>query len=452
MYTIAAISTALAPGGIGIVRISGDSAFETADAIFNSTDGKKLKDLKGYSAKFGRVFDGVNIIDHVIALVFKSPHSYTGEDVVEISCHGGVYLVKKVLELAIKNGARLAEPGEFTKRAFLNGKIDLSEAESVMNLISAQGEKSARLAVSGMEGTINKKINKIKSLLIDVMANLSAWADYPEEDIPQFGEDLLKENINSIKTELKMITETYSATRAITDGLKIAVVGCPNVGKSSLLNLLMGYQRAIVTDIAGTTRDIVEGKTMLGDIPVTLFDTAGIRNTVDIVEKIGVDKAKECISDADIIFVLFDGAKPLSQEDRKVINMVDKNSSVAIINKSDLKTNIEIDIIKKHFHNCVSISVEKNNGLDSLKKAVYDLVGMDKLNSEIFVSGQRQYDILVRAISLLEEAQHAIELGVTLDAVTVLIQNVLDVLSELTGENATEDVINRVFSKFCLGK
>ena len=453
MDTIAAISTALAPGGIGIVRISGDRALEIADIFFKSIDGMLLSNLKGYTAKFGKVFDGDILIDQAIALVFKSPHSYTGENVVEISCHGGVYIVKKVLNLAIKCGARLAEPGEFTKRAFLNGKIDLSEAESVMNLISAQGEKAERIAVSGLEGNINKKVDNIKNMLVDIMAGLSAWADYPDEDIPQIDKHVLKNDLEQLKAELIKMKDTYKATRAVTDGLKIAVVGRPNVGKSSLLNLLMGYQKVIVTDIAGTTRDIVEGNIMLGDIPVTLFDTAGIRETENIVEKLGVEKSKECLKDSDIIWLLFDGSKKLSVEDKEIIKLVDKSKTIAVINKSDLGTRIEINEINKIFNKNILISVEKEDGIEKLTKAVYNIVEMENLNSgEVFISGQRQFDIILRAISLLEEAISAIINEVTLDAVTVLIQNILNVLAELKGENVSEDIINKVFSKFCLVK
>lgn len=453
MHTITAISTALAPGGIGIIRISGDSAISVADSIFKSFDGTKLADLNGYCAKFGRIFYNRSVVDRVIALVFRAPHSYTGENVVEISCHGGVYIVQKILDIVLKNGAVLAQPGEFTKRAFLNGKMDLSEAESVMNLISAQGEKAEKIAVSGMEGKINKKIIQIKTSLVDIMAGLSAWSDFPDEDIPQVDRNLLKTKLDAILADLISLNSTFFATRALINGLKIAVTGCPNVGKSSLLNLLMGYQRAIVSDIAGTTRDVVEGTTMIGDIPVTLFDTAGIRDTVDIVEKLGVQRAKECLADADIIFVLFDSSRTLCENDREVISLIDLSKSIAVLNKSDLQLSLDLDEINKYFSRYVRISAKNSAGIDELKNLVYDFVGMDKLGgSEVFISGQRQFDIINRTISILKEAQCALDNGMTLDAITVLIQNSLDVLAQLTGENATDEVINAVFSKFCLGK
>lgn len=455
MDTIAAISTATAPAGIGIVRISGDDAIKIADSFFKSTskNHQKLCQMKGYSAKLGEVFDNNEKVDQVIALVFRGPHSYTGEDIVEISCHGGVYIVKKVLDIAIKSGARLADPGEFTKRAFLNGKIDLLKAESVMNLISAQGEKANKIAVNGLEGSLNKKINTVKKSLLDSMAQLSAWADYPDEEIPEVRCDVLKNKITSIVSELETIKKTYSAASAVTTGMKISVTGCPNVGKSSLLNLLMGYDKAIVTNIPGTTRDIIEGKTFLGDIPVTLFDTAGIRDTNDIVEKIGVKNAVNCLSDSDLVLVLFDGSRDLNEYDEKIINLIDLNKAIAVINKSDLKNSINIKKITTSFKQVVSISATQNIGIPELKEAIYQFVGMDNLNfSDVVVSCQRQFNIINRATECLNQAIDALDMELTFDAVTVLIQDSLSIFAELTGESVSESVVNEIFSKFCLGK
>lgn len=453
MDTIAAVSTALAPGGIGIIRISGPKAINIVKKFFKSSDGQDLEKIGGYRAKLGKAFDESGVIDEVIVLIFRAPRSYTGENVAEISCHGGVYIAKKILNLALKNGAKLAKAGEFTKRAFLNGKIDLSKAEAVADLISAQGEKAERLAISGLEGNINKKISEIKSFLIDIVAELSVWADYPEDDIPQAKEFSLKKNLSKVKSELLKISEKEKAIRALNEGLKVSIVGCPNVGKSSLLNLLTGYQRAIVTDIAGTTRDIVDGHTMLGEIPIKLFDTAGIRDSKDAVEKIGVDKAKQYLIDSDLAFVLFDGSRKLTVEDMEVINLVNKDKAIAIINKIDLGICKEISEINKFFKKVVKMSTKKSLGVKDLKNAVYDFINMDSLStSEPFVSGQRQFDVINRAILAIEEIESAVNSGVTLDAVTVLVQNSIEILGEITGENVSEEIIDKIFSNFCVGK
>lgn len=453
MHTIAAISTALASGGIGIVRISGAESVNIAKRFFKASDGRDISEMKGYTAKLGKVFDGAEVVDQVIILIFRAPRSYTGEDVVEISCHGGIYIAKKILNLALNNGASLAESGEFTKRAFLNGKIDLSEAESVANLISAHGEKANKLAISGLEGNINKKIKEIISFLTEIAADLSVWADYPEEDIPQVKEDLLKKNLSEAKNMLLKIKEKEKAIKALNEGLKISIVGRPNVGKSSLLNLLTGYQRAIVSDVAGTTRDILDTDAMIGEIPVKLFDTAGIRKTADTVEQIGVNMAKQNLRDADIVFVLFDGSQKLKKEDMEVIQLVDKSKAIAIVNKIDLNSNIETEKIKNFFERVVNISTVTESGIDELKKSVYKFINMDSLNaSEPFVSGERQFDVIRRAISAIEETETAFNSGVTLDAVTVLVQNSIEILGEITGENVSEEIIDKIFSKFCVGK
>ena len=453
MKTLAAISTALGPGGIGIVRISGENAIKIVKKFFKTLKSIDWNNIKGYTAKLGKVFDENGVVDQAIALFFLAPNSYTGENIVEISCHGGVYIIKKVLKLALENGAVLAAPGEFTKRAFLNGKINLSEAESVANLISAQSEKASRLAISGLEGNTNKKIQEIKDDLTDIAAGLSVWADYPEEDIPQVEENLLKNNMQKIKDRLLKVLEAQEAVKAVSEGLKIAIIGRPNVGKSSLLNLLMGYQKAIVTDIAGTTRDIVEGNAMIGDIPVKLFDTAGIRVTSDVVEKIGVDRAKNILQDADLVLIMFDGSEKLLPEDREIIKIVDTAKTIAVVNKADLENKIEKNEIEKIFKQVVFISTKKDLGRDKLKKEIYDFVNMQSLNvCDISVYGERQFEIINRAVLLIKEIEDSLSLGITLDAVTVLLQNLIEVLGEITGENVNEEIIDKIFSKFCVGK
>lgn len=453
MSTIAAISTAIGVGGIGVIRISGPDSIKIAGKIFKSADGMELSDVKGYNAKYGKVYDGDSIIDEAIALVFISPHSYTGEDVVEISCHGGIYIVRKVLDIVIKNGAKLAESGEFTKRAFLNKKIDLVKAEAIINLIASQGEKAREIAISGMEGYINKIIDKVKRNLIDIISELDVWADYPDDEVYEVDRNKLRININNVIKQISKMKDTYKASRAVNEGIKIAVVGRPNVGKSSLVNLLLGYSRVIVTDVPGTTRDIIKEQTMLGDIPISISDTAGIRDTDDVIEKIGIDKTINCLVDSDINFVVFDGSKGLEDEDIRISVMVDKNKSIAIINKIDLNMQVDVEAIKKMFDKIIFISSITGDGIDKLEKVVSDFVGIEKLSGEnIVISSERQFQILYRVLGCLEDAKKDIEDGVTLDAITVLIQDALTIIAEITGENVSEEIIDNIFSKFCVGK
>lgn len=453
MDTIAAIATAVGIGGIGIIRISGCDAIKIADKVFETVDGKKLADIGGYRAKYGKIIDENDTIDEAIALVFIAPHSYTGEDVVEISCHGGIYIVKKVLDIILKNGARLAEAGEFTKRAFINGKMDLSQAESVMNLISSSGETARKLAIGGIEGTINKVVDCTKNTLVQTLAELDVWADYPEECDFEIDKNILKNKLVLIINKLNEVKNRYGAARAISKGVKIAVVGKPNVGKSSLVNLLLGYQRAIVTDVPGTTRDVISEQSVIGDIPVYISDTAGVRDTSDLVEKIGIDKTKEYLKNSDVIFVLFDGTKPIDEEDENIISLIDLNKSIAIINKMDLNPETELKSIENHFRYLIKFSANTGLGMDNLKQCLYDMVGMENLRSESAVPvSERQFDVLKRAISSLEKAVNELDRGITLDAVTVLVNEALQIIGELTGENVTEEVINNIFSRFCVGK
>lgn len=453
MSTIAAISTATGIGGIGIVRISGPDAIKIADTVFRSADGIFLSEVKGYNAKFGKVYDDDVVIDEAIAIVFISPHSYTGENVVEISCHGGIYIVRRVLDLVIKKGARLAEPGEFTKRAFLNGKMELSKAESVINLISSQGELSRKLAVSGMEGAINSVINMVKTKLVDIISELDVWADYPDDDTIVINRNKLSFRIQEVIKQIFDVTNTHKAARYINQGIKITVVGSPNVGKSSLVNLLLGYSRAIVTDIPGTTRDIIKEQIMIGDIPVSISDTAGIRDTDDVIERIGIDKTVQCLEDSDIVFVVFDASRKLKQEDINIDKIVDKNKAIAIVNKTDLDVKIDMNCIEKMFSTVISISANTGNGIENLKKTMYDFIGMENLLGEHVVpTSERQFEILERTVSQLKNAKKELELGVTLDAIAVLIQDALTILTEISGENVSDEVINNIFAKFCVGK
>ena len=452
-HTIAAISTPIGQGGMGVIRISGENALDIADSIFESVSGKKIKEMKGYTASFGKITDNGEHIDDAVVLVFKAPHSYTGEDVVEISCHGGIYITKRILRTIFSKGAKPAQPGEFTKRAFLNGKMGLTEAESVMDIISASGDRSARAALSVMEGNLRKRIDKVRKILINLAAHLSAWADYPEEEIPEVDEESLKESLQTVKTELVSLINSYDAGKVIREGVDTVIIGRPNVGKSTLMNLLSGFDRSIVTDIPGTTRDIVEETVMLGDIPLRLSDTAGIRSTDDPVESIGVKKAKDRLLSAGLIFAVFDASMPLSDEDMELIDLLKNAPAIAVINKTDLESKIDSEIIKNKIKHTVFISAKTGSGTKELEHEVGEIVGTSNLDtSQGILATERQFSDAQVALKSVEEALGAIKSGITLDAVTVLIEDAINSLLELTGERVTEAVVDKVFSNFCVGK
>ena len=451
--TIAAISTPQAPGGIGIVRISGPQAREIAGKVFTSRHGKTLDEIKGYTALYGRVHDGERDIDEAIALNFTSPASFTGEDVVELSCHGGLYIMRRVLKAVFAAGAVPAGPGEFTRRAFLNGKIGLTEAESVMQIISAQGEQAAKAALAGHDGALERKIIKIRDLLIETAAHLSAWADYPEDDIPQVNPEMLETTLLTAKMEIERLLRQFDAGRAIREGVSTVIAGRPNVGKSTLMNLLSGCERSIVTEYAGTTRDIVEDTVILGDVPLRLSDTAGIHTTNDPVEKIGVDRARGKVQEAQLVLAVFDSSQLLNEEDRELISIVQGSSAIAVVNKSDLPAKIDMKYIHKYFKQIVYISALSGEGLQELKDAVAELLRTSELNpADGILFTERQRDAARHAGDCVREALMAVESGITLDAVTVSIEGAISALLELTGERATEAVVDSVFSHFCVGK
>ena len=453
LKTIAAISTPQAPGGIGIVRISGPQAREIAGKVFTARHGKTLDEIKGYTALYGRVHDGETDIDEAIALNFTSPASFTGEDVVELSCHGGLYIMRRVLKAVFAAGAVPAGPGEFTRRAFLNGKIGLTEAESVMQIISAQGEQAAKAALAGHDGALEKKIIKIRDLLIETAAHLSAWADYPEDDIPQVNPETLETTLLTAKTEIERLLSQFDAGRAIREGVSTVIAGRPNVGKSTLMNLLSGCERSIVTEYAGTTRDIVEDTVILGDVPLRLSDTAGIHTTDDPVEKIGVDRARGKVREAQLVLAVFDSSRQLNGEDRELISAVQGSPAIAVVNKSDLPAEIDMQYIHKYFQHIVYISALSGEGLREMKDAMADVLRTAELNpADGILFTERQRDAARQAGDCVREALMAVESGITLDAVTVSIEGAISALLELTGERATEAVVDSVFSHFCVGK
>ncbi|MBE6803589.1 MAG: tRNA uridine-5-carboxymethylaminomethyl(34) synthesis GTPase MnmE [Ruminococcaceae bacterium] len=453
MSTVAAISTGKAPGGIGIVRISGENAISVADKIFSSFNGKKLCEIPGYTALYGKAYDKTGNIDNVVALVFKAPKSYTGEDVVEISCHGGLFVTDKVLKAVYDAGAIPAEAGEFTKRAFLNGKMDLTSAESVMNIISAQGEQAEKIALGVLEGRLFKEIKKINDKLVYDMALLSAWVDYPYEEIEDLSENNLKEHIDESIEKLEKLINDFSKGQIIMEGVDTAIVGCPNVGKSTLMNLLSGTEKSIVTEIAGTTRDIVEDTVNVGGITLRLADTAGVRDTDDVVESIGVDRAVKRLENAELVLAVFDASRPLTDADRKLIDLCKGKKAIGIVNKTDLDKNYLSGEIEENFLQTVFISAKTGDGKQALTNAVEELLGTaDFDTSATAIVNERQKDCCKKALDALKDADNALMLGMTMDAVTVCLDSAIENLMILTGEKATELVVNEIFAQFCVGK
>lgn len=451
--TIAAISTAQGEGGIGVIRISGEKALEIADKVFKSVNNKKITEMKGYTASFGKICQNNEEIDEAVALVFKAPHSYTGEDVVELSCHGGIYITRQVLRTVLDAGAVPAQAGEFTKRAFLNGKIDLTEAEAVIDIISAKSKSAARAALFVKDGVLRKKIDMIKEDLLTLASHLSAWADYPEEDIADVTDDMIFDTCDKAKAVLQNLLDTYDSGQAVKQGIDTVIAGRPNVGKSTLMNLLSGYEKSIVTDIPGTTRDIVEDTVLVGDVILRLSDTAGLRDTDDTVEKIGVDRAKKRLEQCGLLLAVFDNSRELDNDDRDLLEMAKDVPSIAIINKTDLPQKVDISYIQSQISIIVYISASNGEGKDELVKAVEEIAGTAKLNpSEGILSNERQRIAVSNALKSVVEAKTALECGMTFDAVTVSLEDAISELLELTGEKTSDEVVDRVFHNFCVGK
>mgnify|MGYP001105730211 FL=1 len=453
LSAIAAISTPLGTGGVGIIRISGKNATEIADRIFVSVNDKKLSSSKGYRAYFGRIFDGETAVDEVVCLVFRAPHSYTGEDVVEINCHGGVVLLKKILRLVLQNGAQAAAPGEFTKRAFLNGKLDLSEAESVMTLISAQGEQGANAAFNQLEGSLSRKIEKINSSLLSLAAHIAAWVDYPDDEIEELGNNELYSTIYNAHLELCALLSNFDSGMAVTNGVEAAIVGKPNVGKSTLMNLLTGYDRSIVTEIEGTTRDVVEETVNLNGCILRISDTAGMRETGDIVEKLGVERSRKKLERAAIVFAVFDLSKPLSDEDKELIDECKDKNVIPIVNKTDLEPRLNVDYIKNKLGSPLFISAKSGDGYNELCDRVAELMGTKNFDTtSAMLVNERQRICCQKASDALKDALDALNIGLTPDAIGVCIDDAIAALLELTGQKASEAVVDEVFKQFCVGK
>lgn len=453
MGTIAAISTAQGQGGIGVIRVSGEQAFTIVDKIFKSVSGKKIMDIKGYTALFGHIYNNEEVLDEAVVLKYVAPKSFTGENVVEISCHGGMYITKEVLNAVIMAGASLAEPGEFTKRAYLNGKMDLTEAESVMDIISAKSKSAARAALFVKDGALFKKSQQVKQLLLDKAAHLSAWADYPEEDIPEVSEDSIMEAIEESISILEKLLSTYDMGQVVKEGIDTVIAGRPNAGKSTLMNLLVGREKSIVTNIAGTTRDVVEDTVLVGNVMLKLSDTAGIRDTDNEIEKIGVQKTFDKINGAGLVIALFDNNEELNSEDIDLINKIKDMPCIAVINKIDLEDKVDKKYITDKIENVVYISAKQQDNIDELKNMIEKIAGTEDFDpSAGIIANERQRNAIRNAVNSLYEAKESLAMGMTMDAITVSLQETIDYLLELTGEKAGEEIVDSVFHNFCVGK
>ncbi len=449
--TIAAVSTPSGEGGIGTVRISGKKAIEIADKVFCSASTKKLCELEGYRALFGTVKNNEKTIDQAVALVFRAPKSYTGEDTVELSVHGGDFVVRSVLRAVLDAGAEPAGPGEFTKRAFLNGKLDLASAEAVMDIISAKGEQALSAGIEALNGSVSQECNKIRDTLAFAAATVAAFSDFPDEE-PEFsGIDKLSNLLESIKADLKALTDTYDTGRMIRNGINTVIVGPPNAGKSTLMNLLSGCDRSIVTSVAGTTRDVVEETVTFADVILRLSDTAGIRETEDEVEKIGVLRTREKMESADLTIAVFDSSDT-HFDIKSLLSCVKQQQTIAVFNKSDILTP-DTSVAENLGIPTVIMSAKTGEGKNELAKQIRNVTGTAHLDGTAAVYlNERQRNCAVRALKCTEEAITANSLGLTVDAVGVLIDDALSALAELTGERVTDRVADEVFSRFCVGK
>lgn len=450
--TIAAIATPLGEGGIGVIRISGEDAIDVADRCFASFSGEKLSSLSGYQASYGRVTDkDGQTLDDAVALVFRAPKSYTGENVVEISVHGGTVITRQVLRRVLECGATLATGGEFTKRAFLNGKLDLTKAESVMGLISARSDAAAKISRGAREGRISRDTADILDKLLETAASLAAYADYPDEDIPNLNQENFSSLLDECYAKCERLISTYDTGRAIREGVNCAIVGKPNVGKSTLMNLLCGTDRSIVTDIAGTTRDVVETAVNVGDIMLNLADTAGIHTTDDTVEKFGVDKAREKIENAELLLAVFDSSIPLDDDDKQLLSSIHDKKCIIILNKTDLASAFD----KGDFGDfeIIEISAKTGDGYQELCSAISRVCKTNMLSpDDTVLISERQRDCVNRALQAVIAARDTLLCGMTLDAVGVCVDDAIAALLELTGKRVTNEVCDEIFKRFCVGK
>ena len=454
--TIAAIATAPGEGGIGIIRISGEKSLQVAQSIFKSKSGKMIKDYNARTLIYGTVVDNEKVIDEVLVAYMKGPNSYTAEDVIEINCHGGFISVKKILELILSKGVRLAEAGEFTKRAFLNGRIDLSQAEAIIDVIKSKTDMAHEVAQSQLEGSLAKKIKDLRMNVTEVLAHLEVSIDFAEEDVEEITYQTLEEKALELRNEIKKLYDTAESGKILRDGLKTVIVGKPNVGKSSLLNSILGENWAIVTDIAGTTRDVIEEFVNIKGIPLKIVDTAGIRETEDVVEKIGVEKSRESFSTADLVIMVLDASRKLSEEDMEILESLKNKKTIVLLNKMDLEPQIELEKIEEFVNSedIIKISALKHQGIEELQDKIEAMVyhGSVKNSSNLMITNSRHKDALFKAYESINDAISAIEQRMPYDFIEVDFKNIWDYLGYINGDTVREDLLDTIFSNFCIGK
>ena len=437
--------------------MSGDDCFKVLDKIFSAKNPESIENIKGYTIKYGNIKDDKNeIVDEVLVSYFKAPKSYTTEDMCEINTHGGVVVLRKILDLCLKNGAVLAEPGEFTKRAFLNGRIDLLQAESVIDIIHSKSEKEAKNSINQLEGHLSKKINSIKKKIMDVMVNVEVAIDYPEYDEGDATNEELLEMFRDVQNDLERLENSFDSGKIIKEGIKTAIIGKPNAGKSSLLNAILKEERAIVTDIEGTTRDTIEEFVNIEGIPLKLVDTAGIRETDNEVEKIGVVKSKKIANDADLIIAIFDSSKELTDEDIEILDIIKGKKVIIVLNKMDLETKIDENnkLLKDVSNYIVKISALNETGIEEIYKKINEMFNLNEINvdNETVITNLRHKNLISKAIENVKKARETLKNGMPTDVIAIFIKDILEALGEITGEEVTENIINEIFAKFCLGK
>ena len=436
--------------------MSGEKCFEVLNKIFKPKKQESVENIKGYTIKYGHIFENNEIIDEVLVSYFKAPKSYTTENMCEINTHGGNVVIRKILELCLKNGANLAEPGEFTKRAFLNGRIDLLQAESVIDVINAKSEKEAKTGIKQLEGVLSKKIKEIKQEILDVMVNVDVSIDYPEYDVEDVTNSQISEMLESVQKKLETLEKSFDNGKLIKEGIKTAIIGKPNAGKSSLLNAILKEDRAIVTEYEGTTRDTIEEFVNIDGVPLKLIDTAGIRDAKDEVEKIGIKKSKEIANDADLVIAIFDSSKELTKEDIEILNIIKNKKSIVLLNKADLNSvlNENDERFKKITENVLKISALNGEGLEKLYALISKMFSLEEINvdNDVIITNLRHKNLISKAIENVKKAKNTVEENMPIDIIAIFIKDILEDLGNITGEIVTDDIINEIFSKFCLGK
>lgn len=458
MSTIAAISTAPAIGGIGIVRMSGNDCFEVLEKIFKPKNPETIENIAGYIIKYGTIVNPETnrVVDEVLVSYFKCPKSYTAENMCEINSHGGIVVLREILELCLKNGAELAKPGEFTERAFLNGRIDLTQAEAIIDIINAKSTREAQESANQLEGYLSRKINEIREKIMDIMVKIEANIDYPEYDVEEVSNKDAENKLKEIENELIKLSKTFENGKILKEGVKIAIIGSPNAGKSSLLNSMLKEERAIVTDIAGTTRDIIEEQISIEGIPFKVIDTAGIRDAKDKIEQIGIEKSKKAANEADVILAVFDSSVPLNDEDREILNLLKHKKSIIVLNKTDLKqiVNNECKEIQDVNTEVINISLKNNEGLERIYKSLVKMFNLNQINldNELTITNIRHQELINKAIESTRMALNDLNNSMPIDIISINIKEILEHLGEITGDNVSEDIIKRIFAKFCLGK